>query len=531
MNLIFAVVRKDTRALAGRMAWWLGLMVLKLAVGAWLFLSPNVTRAMFEAAGYALIVLALTEGALLFLLAALLVREDPPVGENTFWRTRPISGAQLLAAKLAGAFVLLVLPAIVTSVPWWLLAGGADGTALLRAAALMLGVQAAVIFPAILMAAVTDSLGRMLIYSLVLLAVGSFGSGFVAMVMAAAKIRAEEGQWRMWVLAVGVAVTAAAIVLGQYLGRRAYRAPLTAIAGLAAALVVALSWPYPAPAPATPGAVELRLGAGKVAPQNPRTPAVAAVTFATELRGVERGLFPVGDQVRSEWRFSDHGTGGLGGGFMPGQAPARLEVARVLGLAEPENAAASDPAVRTELRLVEWADRRMLDRMRAGPAALAVTADVSLLRPVPVATADFAAGTIVRGGGRSARLLGIEKREEARQLPLARVLQTEFASAPDGTIIGSLRNRRGAASAGISPLFLVRREPAAVRQLYVGSTINLLVAGVVLTLGESTLDAGTESGSTLALIDWREERRVRVQTKSDPVQLEWGERPAGAGGR
>lgn len=531
MNLIFAVVKKDARALAGRMAWWLGLMILKLAVGAWLFLSPDVTRAMVDAAGYALIVLALTEGALLFLLAALLVREDAPVGENTFWRTRPLSGARLLAAKLAGAFGLLVLPAIVTSVPWWLLAGGVDATALLRAAALMLGVQAAVIFPAILMAAVTDSLGRMLIYSLMLLAVGSFGSGFVAMVMAAAKIRAEEGQWRMWVLAGGVAATAAAIVLGQYLGRRAYRAPLTAIAGLAAALVLALSWPYPVSAPVTPGTLELRLGTGTITPEATRGRASAGITFATELRGADRDLFPVGELVRSEWRFSDRGTTGGGGGFMPGHGPARQEVGRVLGLGQPEKPETADPKVRSELRFVTWADRPMQERLRAGPAMLTVTADLSLLRPVPVATGAFALGTTVRGGGRSTRVLGIEKRDEARQLPLARLLQTEFASAPDGLGLGTFVNRRGAASAGITPLFLVQREKAVVRQLFNGSTVNLLVAGVILTLGEATLDAGTETGATLALIDWREERRVRVETKSDPVRLTWLEPAAKRGAR
>ncbi len=531
MNLIFAVVRKDARALAGRMAWWLGLMVLKLAVGAWLFLSPDVTRAMFDKAGYALIVLALTEGALLFLLAALLVREDAPAGENTFWRTRPISGARLLAAKMTGAFLLLVLPAIATSLPWWLLAGGMDATALLRAGALMLGVQAAVILPAVMMAAVTDSLGRMLVYSVLLLGVGSLFAGYVGVFVAAPSQSAEEGNWRLWVWAGGAAVTAMAIVLAQYLGRRPYRAALTAVLGLGAALGLARWWPYSPASMAAGGALELRLGEGTISPQNPRERAIAAVTLATELRGAEPGQFAVGDAIRTEWRLADGGTSaGLGGGFMPGHAPARREVARALGFGEPEKAAASDPAVRTELRLVAWADRRMLERLRAGPAALAVTADVSLLRPVPAASASFAPGTTVRGGGRSTRVLGIVRRDGDRQLPLARLLQTELASVPDGMIIGSLRNRRGAAYAGIAPLFLVQRETAAVRALNAGSTINLLVAGVLLTLGEATLDAGSYDGATLALIDWREERRVRVETKSDPVRLIWAE-PKGAAAR
>jgi hypothetical protein len=202
----------------------------------------------------------------------------------------------------------------------------------------------------------------------------------------------------------------------------------------------------------------------------------------------------------------------------------------VLGLSQPGKTEAKDPAVRTELRLIAWADRRMQERLRAGPAALTVTADVSLLRPVPVASAAFASGTTVRGGGRSTRVLGIEKRDEARQLPLARLLQAEMASAPDGLGLGSFLNRRGASNAGIAPLFLVQREKAVVRQLFAGSTVNLLVAGVILTLGESTLDAGTSAGSTLALIDWREDRRVRVETKSDPVRLIWAE-PKGAAAR
>lgn len=532
MNLIFAVVKKDARALAGRMAWWLGLMILKLGVGAWLFLSPDVTRAMFDAAGYALIVLALTEGALLFLLAALLVREDAPVGANTFWRTRPLSGARLLAAKVTGAFFLLVLPAIVTSVPWWLLAGGADATALLRAAGLMLAVQTAVILPAMLMAAVTDSLGRMLVYSLVVLGVGSLASGYVAVLVVAPLQSIEEARWRLLIWAGGAAVTAMAIVLGQYLGRRPHRAALTAAAGLSAALGLARWLPYSPPGPANAGAVELRLGEGKIDPLRPLAKAVDAITFGTELRGVEPGLFPVGDLVRHEWRFAD-GTAstGAGGGLMPGQGPARAEVGRVFGLSEPGKTEAKDPAVRTELRLIAWADRRMQERLRAEPAALTLTADVSLLRPVPVASAAFVPGTTVRGGGRSTRVLGIEKRDETRLLPRARLLQTEFVSAPDGIVIGSFLNRRGASSAGISPLFLVQREKAVVRQLNVASTVNLLVAGVILTLGEAAVDQGAEAGATLALIDWRQERRVRVETKSDPVQLTRGAPAAERGAR
>ncbi len=69
-----------------------------------------------------------------YFLVGSLVFADPLVERDAFWITRPISGGQLLAAKAAGAFLMIVLFPVLVSLPWWIDCGlGAKGIALAAA--------------------------------------------------------------------------------------------------------------------------------------------------------------------------------------------------------------------------------------------------------------------------------------------------------------------------------------------------------------------------------------------------------------
>ena len=118
MSAVGLMVRKDLRRLAAPVACWLafqagGLVWFARAPG---FLpdDPNTWRF-----GLGLWVELSAWVQFLFgaLLTGVLVLEDPVRGSDVFWRTRPISGARLLAAKATAAGLLLVLaPVLVLGV-------------------------------------------------------------------------------------------------------------------------------------------------------------------------------------------------------------------------------------------------------------------------------------------------------------------------------------------------------------------------------------------------------------------------------
>jgi hypothetical protein len=169
MSLVLHIVWKDARRLRWPLAAWLTLVALNLAIGFSLVLGGGlgdwpVARLQDITGGLAVLELGLT-----FVLTALLVQEDGLVGSTAFWLTRPIARGRLLAAKLAGWFLLLWLPGLVLTLPWWLTCGF-DAGHLARAAGESLAVHALVALPAALVASLTDTLSRFGVWAFVLVA-------------------------------------------------------------------------------------------------------------------------------------------------------------------------------------------------------------------------------------------------------------------------------------------------------------------------------------------------------------------------
>ncbi|MCF7688881.1 MAG: hypothetical protein K9N01_11325 [Cephaloticoccus sp.] len=93
MNLIWHIIKKDFRSTAWGLLMWavcLGYLFTfrKIQVVQWSFMDNLGVYALFAFA------------ALTVVLIAAIVQEDGLTGNNEFWRTRPISGGRLLAAKM-----------------------------------------------------------------------------------------------------------------------------------------------------------------------------------------------------------------------------------------------------------------------------------------------------------------------------------------------------------------------------------------------------------------------------------------------
>lgn len=237
MNAVWLMVRKDLRRLAAPVACWLafqagGLVWFAQAPG---FLpdDPNTWRF-----GLGLWVELSAWVQFLFgaLLTGVLVLEDPVRGSDVFWRTRPISGARLLAAKATAAGLLLVLaPVLVLGVVW---AGlGFERGELTQAAVLFL--QSSI--PCVLTGMAAACLARTLAQHLAALAgvlALQFGLQWLGLYLSPVGAGSFEApSWLRSVPALSVAyLVPLAVVLAGYLR---LRRPVAGVAlGAAAALAV-----------------------------------------------------------------------------------------------------------------------------------------------------------------------------------------------------------------------------------------------------------------------------------------------------
>lgn len=175
MKRIFAIILKDAHRLRTVLAWRLGLLALKIAIG---FLISGTDWLPVTSGGTVrqwVILLTGIELLLVMYASAVLVQEDAVTGTEAFWLTRPISGRGLLAAKCASWMMLLAIPAVVATLPWWL-ANGFSAPQIARAILEMLAVQGALSIFAAVVASLTTRVTAFLLGSGIL-AVALFPAG------------------------------------------------------------------------------------------------------------------------------------------------------------------------------------------------------------------------------------------------------------------------------------------------------------------------------------------------------------------
>ncbi|MEO0054131.1 MAG: hypothetical protein RLZZ50_78, partial [Verrucomicrobiota bacterium] len=166
MSAILSFVRKDLRLLRWPWLGWMGLFAAKLGLAAWVLTAPEFTsddNTLALRLNIALTGLTMLAGAV---LVAWLVQADAPQRAQVFWRTRPISGGQLLVAKALTAAMLFFVGPVLLALPWWLF-NGMPAADIVLSTLVMLLVHAAAFAPVFLIAALVDTMGRAVLWSFV----------------------------------------------------------------------------------------------------------------------------------------------------------------------------------------------------------------------------------------------------------------------------------------------------------------------------------------------------------------------------
>jgi hypothetical protein len=168
MKLTWHLIKNDAARDCGALLLWallfVGQVVLGIAARNPREFDLNQTISL-QMGNTGLVILQMVMG---YFLVARLVQADTLAGTSAFWRTRPISPRRLLVAKALGAFLLFGLLPLLLLLPWWLYCGF-GWREILWTGIETLGWQLLMIAPAFLIASMTDELGRLLLWSLMLL--------------------------------------------------------------------------------------------------------------------------------------------------------------------------------------------------------------------------------------------------------------------------------------------------------------------------------------------------------------------------
>ena len=237
MKQVFHLVAKDLRHLRGWVFGWLATLTVPVVIGV-LLLRDEPTPDQWNAYGVVLGAALGLQVVVAYLMTILLVQADRVVGTDAFWVTRPISGGRLLASKLVTAGLVFVGGAVLLYVPWWLFCGLGVREILVTAVEL-LPPAATVLVPAMLIGALTDSLGRALLWSMILAAVGLMVPAFFSVVLSSSSARFGSDLALFFVVGCGATLlamgTAVAIL---YRTRRYTRWLAVPAVGLVVALLV-----------------------------------------------------------------------------------------------------------------------------------------------------------------------------------------------------------------------------------------------------------------------------------------------------
>jgi hypothetical protein len=259
MSHVLHVFRKDVRRLRWVLVSWLAVVIARL------ILKTAGAELSFGAVGLQIAVanigdlLLFIEILLLALIVSGLVHDEPLVGADAFWLTRPIGAPVLLSAKLLFAAVfLVVVPTVGESIAIAMISG--DLQVVLRAAPAYAFSQMLWVSLLMALAAVTPSLMRFLLTLVGGVAAVAIGLTLVVAMMLVFASVDDNGYTESVLMdgTSGVVATllmtcAALLAVGyQYWHRRARRTVVIGVVGIIAAIVIADRWPWHFALPAEP---------------------------------------------------------------------------------------------------------------------------------------------------------------------------------------------------------------------------------------------------------------------------------------
>jgi hypothetical protein len=341
VRLVWHIVWKDLRRLWPALGCWALLLIAKGEVGAWALRSDQANTDqlfVFQLLEYTLLPM---EVLVSIALAGALIQEDSLVDTQVYWATRPIGGRRLLAAKLLGAVLMFGLLPLVIALRWWLVCGYGISE-MGRAALALADGQATVIFPALVLAALTKNLNQFLGRALglvVALFIWGFGSALLAEATRAELTRGVLETSGVLLVAL-VAAGGAAVLWLQFTRRQARTGTRLALVVLGlGALARLAAWDFSALWQRAPRAPEQARGI-TVAVERVQLEGDPKLDYV--LRGVPPGLV-LGAEADHFWRWNDGTTAKSRSGFSLGGWQGATEW-RALGLKSAAGTALSEAA-------------------------------------------------------------------------------------------------------------------------------------------------------------------------------------------
>jgi hypothetical protein len=231
MNLTCHIARKDLHRFWAPLTLFCVVALIRFGVGISLLAANEPDSAWFgHMAVYANVLWGIGL-AVTFTLVAGVVQEDSVAGP-AFWRTRPISGSRLLAAKALGLIIMFGVLPVVLTVPWWL-GCGLGWREIGRAAIETFAIQMGVALLALPWASVTSTYGRFLLWTFVAAVAGVTG---VLVFAGLSSISPWIGATRLLVIGLAAALGCIAVTVHQFVTRRTSRSvALIVFTGLAMA--------------------------------------------------------------------------------------------------------------------------------------------------------------------------------------------------------------------------------------------------------------------------------------------------------
>ena len=252
MKLIWHIITKDIVRDRWALLTWALLFVGQDALGIFACNTSGINSYAgmhLQTASFNLVFLQMAMG---YVLVTRLVQADALIGTSVFWLTRPISAGRLLTAKLLGALLLFVLLPVLLLLPWWLYCQ-LGWREILWTAVDVAGWQLLMVGPAFLVASLTDDLGRVLLWTLLLviglvswiiLLQSSLVTPLARLSPLFAKVGVSVMFTRLWACSMILIGGTLAIAAHQYLTRRFARSVGLVVCCLGLIALTGQVWPW-----------------------------------------------------------------------------------------------------------------------------------------------------------------------------------------------------------------------------------------------------------------------------------------------
>jgi hypothetical protein len=250
MKLIWHIIRKDIVRDRWALLLWAALFVAQVFIGAVLLHDKGADRdwiMQLQVVNGGLVALQFVAG---YVLVARLVHADLLLGTDMFWATRPISRRRLFAAKIGAAVLIFGLLPVALLAPWWLWCGFTLRDAFWTGVDTF-GWQLLMIAPAFLIASLTNDLGRVLLWTVLLFVAGMLWAGLLASIFQVVRSTDETRMTylgavytRTWLAGLLFVLFAVAIAAHHYLTNRLVRSGVLAAAGAGMVVAVGLFLPW-----------------------------------------------------------------------------------------------------------------------------------------------------------------------------------------------------------------------------------------------------------------------------------------------